>query len=260
MVEKAARLLHYNQSGSGDPLVILHGLFGSSKNWQSLARQFAENYTVYNIDLRNHGSSFHDAAMDYRVMSEDVSGLLRHLGLQTCYLLGHSMGGKVAMTLAASGSELIDKMIIADIAPVAYSRNYDNLIDPILSISLSGISRRNEVDDILANSISDPMLRGFLMQNLYRDGDEWQWRVNWSAIKQHMNSLFDFPMSSNYWQIHVPTLFIRGENSEYVTSDGIDVIDNHFSHVRVETLENAGHWLHADQPQAFLQHVLTFLR
>ncbi len=259
MVEQTTDILHYSQSGSGEPLVILHGLFGSNKNWQSLARQFAETFTVYNVDLRNHGLSFHDEAMSYSVMANDVSQLLQILGLQSCSLIGHSMGGKVAMTLAASHPELITKMIVADIAPVAYSRSYDNIIDPILAISLTDVTGRGEVDRELATSITDPMLRGFLLQNLSREGDNWRWRVNWSAIKQNMAGLFDFPLTSSDWQIDIPTLFIRGENSDYVNAESVVTIENHFSNAKVETLAKAGHWLHADQPLAFLQRVRAFL-
>jgi len=259
MVGQASHILHYSQSGSGDPLVILHGLFGSSKNWQSLARQFAETFTVYNVDLRNHGLSFHDEAMSYSIMADDVSKLLQQIDLQSCNLLGHSMGGKVAMTLAASRPEFINKMIVADIAPVAYSRSYDNLIDPILAISLSNVGSRGEVDQQLAASITDPMLRGFLLQNLSREGDNWRWRVNWHAIKRNMTGLFDFPLTLSDRQIDTPTLFIRGENSDYVNTEGVTAIENHFSNAEIRTLANSGHWLHAEQPQAFLQRVLAYL-
>ena len=260
MVEQTRNILHYNQSGSGAPLVILHGLFGSSKNWQSLAKQFAESFTVYNVDLRNHGSSFHDSEMNYIVMADDVSQLLEQLGIQSCHLVGHSMGGKVAMTLATSRPGLIAKMIVADIAPVGYSRSYDSLIDPIMAISLADIHSRSEVDRALSPSITDPMLRGFLLQNLNREGDNWCWRVNWTAIKQHMNELFGFPLAPDDWHIDVPTLFIRGENSDYVDAEGISMIERHFSNAEVETLAKAGHWLHADQPHVFMQKVVAYLK
>jgi len=259
MVEQAAEILHYSQSGSGAPLVILHGLFGSSKNWQSLAKQFAESFTVYNVDLRNHGSSFHNAEMNYVVMADDVSRLLEQLGIQSCHLIGHSMGGKVAMTLAASQPGLIARMIVADIAPVTYSRNYNSLIDPIMAISLADINSRSEVDRALAPGITDPMLRGFLLQNLHREGDNWRWRVNWTSIKQYMTELFGFPLAPDDWHINVPTLFMRGENSDYVDADGVAMIESHFSQAEIETLPEAGHWLHADKPQVFMQSAMAYL-
>ncbi len=255
----ATQLLHYNQFGSGEPLVILHGLFGSSKNWQSLAKSFAEYYSVYTVDLRNHGASFHDPEMNYVVMAEDVKRLLDFLNIQSCRIIGHSMGGKVAMTLAHAHPDLASKLVIADIAPVVYQHHHHGLLEPIMAISLDSIQSRAEVDKALAPSIGDAMLRGFLLQNLHREGDKWRWRVNWAAIKLHMHELISFPLVESDWFIDSPGLFVRGENSEYIDTNGIAVIEKHFGKVTIETLAQAGHWLHAEQPQAFLQSALRFL-
>ncbi|MCP3687562.1 MAG: alpha/beta fold hydrolase [Gammaproteobacteria bacterium] len=255
----ATQLLNYSQLGSGEPLLILHGLFGSGKNWQSLAKLFAEHYSVYTLDLRNHGASFHDSEMNYLVMADDVKRLLGHLDISSCRIIGHSMGGKVAMTLANTNPDLVSQLVIADIAPVFYQHNHDSLLESIMAISLENIQSRAEVDKALAASIGDAILRGFLLQNLLRDGDKWRWRVNWAAIKLHMDELVSFPFAESDWFINAPGLFIRGENSEYVGTKGIAAIEKHFSKFKIETLTQAGHWLHAEQPQAFLQAALRFL-
>ena len=252
-------VLHHSTVGQGDPLVILHGLFGSGKNWQSLARQFASQYEVFSVDLRNHGQSFHADAMNYPAMVDDVIALLDHLELQSATILGHSMGGKVAMMLAASHAQRVDRLVVADIAPVTYDHHYDNLIDPILAISLPDLESREQADKLLQAAIPEAPLRAFLLQNLAREADDWRWRVNWRVIQRDLGQLTGFDGLADDWEVDCPTLFIRGALSPYVGDTEIDVIDRHFSDARIETLERAGHWLHAEQPQAFLQRVLEYL-
>ena len=169
--------LHYSRSGSGEPLLILHGLFGSGKNWHSQARRFAEFFDVYCVDLRNHGQSFHADEMNYPAMADDVVRLLDHLGIDSCRMLGHSMGGKVAMTIAIQHPALISRLVVADIAPVSYRHHYDDLIDPILALQLDRYRSRAEVDHALRAYIPEDTLRAFLLQNLERDGAEWRWRA-----------------------------------------------------------------------------------
>ncbi len=253
------KLLHYTRCGQGKPLLILHGLFGSSKNWQSLSRQFGEQFSVYTVDLRNHGSSFHDPVMNYDAIAEDVHCLVKHLEIGRCHVIGHSMGGKTAMVLARKFPDLVSRLVVADIAPLSYSHDHDSLINPILKISLDTVTSRADVDNALKPEIADPMLRGFLLQNLTRDENSWQWKVNWQAIDRQMQELTDFPEGESNWLIDIPTLFIRGENSDYIVADGIAAIDRHFSNASVETIEQAGHWLHAEQPQRFAELVSRFL-
>jgi pimeloyl-ACP methyl ester carboxylesterase len=253
-----SRLLHYTKLGQGEPLLILHGLFGSSKNWQSLAKQFAENFTVYSVDLRNHGNSFHDEQMNYEVMAEDLDALIKHLELQSYSIIGHSMGGKIAMLYTLRYRHSISKLVVADIAPVNYQHSHTELIAPILSVDLEQVSSRSQVDKALAPDIKDPMLRGFLLQNLGREGDSWYWKVNWLAIQQHMNALVEFPSGLDDSSI-IPALFIRGENSDYIDDQGITAIHQKFGNARIETMNHAGHWLHVEQPQRFVSLVLDFL-
>ena len=251
--------LNYAVKGSGAPLVILHGLFGSSKNWQSHARQFAEHFQVFTIDARNHGESFHADEMNYRLMADDVFNLLNKLGLNNCNVLGHSMGGKAAMVLAQQHPDLVARLIIADIAPVTYSHHYDDLINPILALRLDTVESRAQADQLLQQEIPEEQLRAFLLQNLVRDASGWRWRVNWGAIQREITSLTGFSDLPQGWVIKTPSLFIRGENSDYIGKAEIEVIKQHFTQCSIETLEAAGHWLHAEKPQPFNQLVLNFL-
>jgi len=253
-----ASLLHYSQFGSGEPLVILHGLFGSSKNWQSLARQFAEHFSVYTVDLRNHGLSFHDPEMNYMVMAEDLRRLLQHLNINACRIIGHSMGGKVAMFAALNFPGLFSKLLVADIAPVNYSHDHNRLLEPIMAVRLDKITNRVDVDNALKPVIADPMLRGFLLQNLVKEESGWHWKVNWQAIDQHMSELTGFPLAESSSSIDIPTLFIRGENSNYIGEAEIATIQQRFGNAKIETLAQASHWLHAEQPKLFLAKALQF--
>jgi len=251
--------LNYSVTGEGEPLLILHGLFGSSKNWQSHARGFARYFRTIAVDLRNHGQSFQTDTMNYELMAQDVSQLQDHLGLSKCRLLGHSMGGKVAMTLAIQRPELISHLVIADIAPVKYEHHFDDLINPVLALPLELIASRTDADQFLQATIQEGPLRAFLLQNLVREADVWQWRVNWAVIQREMEAITGFDPHQENWLIEIPTLFIRGAKSDYIGDAEIAEINLRFSDVKVETLANAGHWLHAEQPRAFFNAVIDYL-
>ena len=251
--------LYYTKSGSGPALFILHGLFGSGRNWQAHTRRFAESFEVYTIDLRNHGQSFHADEMNYPSMAADVAQLIAHLGLRNCRILGHSMGGKVAMTLAIQHPALISSMIVADIAPVAYRHDYDDLIEPILALDLDRFASRTQIDHALRPSIPEDQLRAFLLQNLSREEGAWRWRVNWQVIQKDMDYLTDFTALPSGWVSKLPSLFLRGARSDYVGSAEIDVIKRHFSNASIATIDAAGHWLHAEQPLEFSRLALEFL-
>ena len=252
-------VLNYSRAGSGEPLVIMHGLFGSARNWQTLARRFAEHFDVVNVDMRNHGQSFHDDEMSYPAMAADLLGLMRALGLGPAHLLGHSMGGKVAMTLAAEAPERLARVVVADIAPVAYRHSHNDLVEPILALAMERVESRADVDRQLRAAIPDAHLRAFLMHNLYRDGDRWRWRVNWAAIARHMGALVGFDHLAPGWRCANPALFIRGGASDYVGPREVAAIEEHFADFRLLTLDGAGHWLHAEQPETFAGAVLEFL-
>lgn len=252
-------LLHYSETGNGEPLIILHGLFGSSKNWYSLAKVFSRHFKVFTLDLRNHGQSFHHDEMNYLVMAKDVHRLLVHLGIDSCSVIGHSMGGKTAILLALEHPQLVSRLIVADIAPVAYSHVYHHLIDPIKALQLDQLDSRSAVDEKLQRDIPEAVLRNFLLQNLERKNGQWNWRVNWQAIEQQLNHLTGFVQLPVAWKVNTPTLFIRGEHSDYIRAVEEAVITDHFDDATISTIRNAGHWLHAEQPENFSRLALDFL-
>lgn len=211
------------------------------------------------LDLRNHGQSFHHQDMNYGVMVEDVYRLLTHLGISSCRLIGHSMGGKTGILLAVEYPELISHLLVVDIAPVTYSHDYRSLIDPILNIDLSSIVSRSVVDEKLKPDIPDSALRNFLLQSLVRDGEHWRWAVNWHAISQHIGELSAFPALVDGWKCDTASLFLRGEDSDYIGEAEAMLIAQHFNNARIETLANAGHWLQVEQPQQFIEASLRFL-
>jgi pimeloyl-ACP methyl ester carboxylesterase len=170
------------------------------------------------------------------------------------------MGGKVAMTLAIRYPGLIGRMLVADIAPVPYRHDYDDLIEPILSLQLDRFATRTEVDHALRSHIREDSLRSFLLQNLVRDGEGWRWRVNWRAIQAEMDSLTGFDAMPEDWSGGPPALFVRGSRSDYIGATEVEIIERHFSNASIATIEGAGHWLHAEKPQEFCSLALDFLR
>ncbi len=240
-------------------LMIVHGLFGSSRNWQSLGKRFAADFNVIIPDLRNHGDSFRADQMNYPAMAQDLINLLDHLGIEQVHLLGHSMGGKASMLFAHDYPHRIAKLVVADIAPVGYDHNYDDLIEPVLKLDLDSLSSRKEVDEALASSIADARVRMFLLQNLTVTPHGLQWKLNWSVLQQEMLNITGFEAIDD-WNLDIETLFIHGDQSNYITPPARDLIEEHFSRCRFRVIANAGHWLHADQPDAFYTLVQEFLR
>ena len=251
--------LFYSRAGQGEPLLILHGLFGSSRNWQSLARQYAEHFDVISVDLRNHGQSFHAAEMDYAVMAEDVKQLIETLQLQSVRMIGHSMGGKVALRLAIDQGDLIDRMVVADIAPVNYQHDHNETLNALLAVDLTAIGSRADADDQLKPQIAEAPLRAFLLQNLKREENRWLWRVNLQAIENHMSDLTSFDLPASV-QVDTPALFIHGTGSDYVGEPERQIIQGQFSKARLVPVSGAGHWLHAEKPEVFLATTLDYLR
>jgi len=249
--------LHYRKFGSGEPLFILHGLFGSSDNWISLGRKFAEKYTVVLVDQRNHGQSPQSDEWDYQVMASDIQQLAAKLGFDEINLLGHSMGGKVGITIADKYPGLIKKLVVADIAPKSYPIRHRMIIDGLLSINLDLIDSRQEADIQLENYVPEPGIRQFLLKNLDRDNGNFKWKINLEVINNHLENVGEATLPSA--EISIPVLFIRGINSDYVTDEDIMEIRTYFTNSTVESIGNAGHWLHAEQPEAFVKTVLHFL-
>jgi len=249
----------FNGDGE-DALVILHGLLGSSANWRSLAKRFGQHRAVYSLDLRNHGQSPWSETMDYGIMADDVLEFIDHLDYRRIVLLGHSMGGKVAMHLAMRDTRRLDGVIIADIAPVRYAHDFDHLIEPMLALDISTINSRGQADLKLSEFVPEAHIRAFLLHNLDYDkaSDRWNWRPNLQVLLDNMDNIsnFDVPLPGVNTR---PALFVSGSQSNYVRPEHEQAIRFHFPQASFEKIEHAGHWLHAEQPRAFLHACEGFL-
>lgn len=248
-----ALALHAEIAGAGSPVVILHGLFGAGRNWQSVAKALAARHRVFTVDLRNHGQSPHAAAMDYRVMAADVAALLARHDLHAVTLIGHSMGGKTAMTLALTDDTRLARLVVVDIAPLAYADEHTPIIDAMLALPLAAVRRRMDADTLLAAAIPDPDIRLFLLQNLRFDAGGASWRLDLPAIRAAMPALTgELPVAPEACS-DKPAFFIRGGRSTRV-ADGAPLasIAPHFPRAAVLTIPEAGHWPHAERPAEFL--------
>ncbi|MBD1398604.1 alpha/beta fold hydrolase [Pontibacter sp. JH31] len=251
--------LHYKEMGHGQPLLILHGLFGTLDNWQTLAKRLAEHYNVFLVDLRNHGRSPHSEQHDYDAMAEDVLRLVDDLQIPTPAIMGHSMGGKVAMNYALKYPTRLTKLIVVDIAPKAYPPHHDEIIDALQSVDINSVTSRGDVDKQLAKTISQDEVRLFLMKNLYRKEDNtFGWRMNLDAIEKNYEKIAAPITSDTPFKKH--TLFIKGGRSRYILPEDIyTCIEHLFTLVEVETIPNAGHWVHAEAPDEVYDLVTRFL-
>jgi pimeloyl-ACP methyl ester carboxylesterase len=244
-------------TGHGPPLVVLHGLFGQAKNWATIARGLADGRRVIAADLRNHGQSPWAEEMDYPAMAADVAGLIQGLPEGRAEVLGHSMGGKAAMALALSRPELVDRLIVADIAPVAYSGgSLLPFVDAMLKIDPSAYASRKEVEQALKRSVQDPGIRQFLLSNLTRGDGGFHWTLNLRAIRAAMDTLSGWPEIDGRYD--GATLFLAGERSDYVSEPAKPAIDRYFPNARTDRVP-AGHWIHAEAPQATLMTLRGFL-
>ena len=247
------------EHGAGTPLAILHGLFGSGRNWASIAQRLAAHHRVIAFDLRNHGASPWAGTMDYGAMAEDVLQSLKARGHARFALLGHSMGGKVAMVTALHYPEAVERLIVADIAPVSYPTRHLGEIQAMRRLDLAQIKRRAEADKALAGSIPDAAERGFLLQNLLFDNGGARWRLNLDAIEEEMPRLVGFPAIQAGQTYAGPALFVAGGRSEYLQPAHEPTIRRLFPRAEIARIDNAGHWLHAEQAAAFLAIVEAFL-
>ncbi len=247
----SAPKLVYDEFGEGPPLVILHGLFGSARNWHSDAKRLAANYRVIAVDQRNHGRSPHADRHDYATLAGDIATLLDELDLREVILLGHSMGGKAAMTLALNAPARLARLIVVDIAPVAYADQHTPLIEAMLAIPLAEFSRRQEAERALEPAVPDRALRMFLLQNLQFDADGAHWRLNLPVLRTAMPALVGaLPVTSDA-QFAGPVHFIRGSHSDRVRDLDLPRIAQSFPKLELHTVSNAGHWPHAEAPAEF---------
>ena len=247
--------LHFKQLGHGEPLVLLHGLFGSSDNWLGVAPKLAEKFHVFAPDLRNHGASPHSDEMDYPLMAADVEEFFSAHNLQNACVLGHSMGGKVAMQLALSFPARVKKLVIVDMAPRAYAPAHEQIFAALLALDLKFFATRSQIEDALAPKIPSLNLRRFLLKNLGRNDDgSFKWKMNLRGIAKNYPRLGEALTSQTPFA--QPTQFIRGGKSDYVRATDEAEILKLFPHAIIETIATANHWVHADAPEEFVRLVL----
>jgi len=250
--------LFFQQYGSGEPLFIIHGLFGSLDNWHTLSKRFAASFKVLAVDLRNHGRSPHSDIFTYPAMAEDVLELMDDQHIGSAHVIGHSMGGKVAMQLAVSYPERVDRLIVVDIAPRSYRRLHDEILDALMSVDLALFQSRHQIDEELGRKIPDRAIRQFLLKNLARgESGSFHWKANLATISRNDEELsteIDAPAA-----FPNPTLFVKGKRSDYIIESDSPSILRLFPNARIESID-AGHWVHAESPDRFADVVLDFLR
>ena len=248
----AVRLAHAEHAaegpGTGPPLVIAHGLFGSGRNFNTLARRWAAGRPVLPLDMRNHGSSPWADDMDYAAQAADLAQAIELLAGGRAVLLGHSMGGKAAMALALTRPELVAGLIVVDIAPMAYAHTHLPYVRAMRAVDLGRVRRRSDADALLADGVPDRMLRSFLLQNLVVEDGTARWRINLEAIEREMPALTGWPEDWPQSRYSGPALFLHGGASDYLPPESRERIAELFPAAEIETVEGAGHWLHAEKP------------
>ncbi|PWK20932.1 alpha/beta fold hydrolase [Xanthomarina spongicola] len=245
--------------GQGKPFIILHGFLGMSDNWNTLGKKFSEEgYQVHLLDQRNHGRSFHDNVFNYEVLVEDLNAYCQEHQLKDIILLGHSMGGKVAMLFAATHPELVSKLLVADISPRFYPVHHELILKGLSSLDFNKIKSRGDADDQLAHFITNFGIRQFLLKNLYwNDSKELALRINLKVLKDNIEEIGEaLPMHTQYFG---KTLFLRGDRSEYIGLQDEAIINTHFPNAKIVTISKSGHWLHAENPKDFFKEVINFL-
>lgn len=239
-------------------LIIIHGLFGMSDNWNTLGKKIAKHFRVYLIDLRNHGRSPHSQEFNYDVMCQDLFEYITDNSIVDPIILGHSLGGKVAMKFAFSYADKLKKLIVVDISPRQYNTDFfESLLSMLYKLPLESFVKRDEIDDVLSRTYDDSGMRLFLMKNLYRnDRKEFAWRFNIDVLLESISNIQEADFIKGVCE--TPTCFIRGGNSNYITAEDEIIINQHFADFSIVTLNGAGHWVHAEQPEQFYNEVMRF--
>ena len=252
--------LHSNIIGSGKPFLILHGFLGMGDNWKTLGKAFAEQgFQVHLIDQRNHGRSPHNDNFNYEILAEDLKNYCTEHNLEDVVLLGHSMGGKTAMLFSTLYPELVSKLIIADISPRFYPIHHNAILDGLSSLDFSVLKTRGATDKALTEYINEPGTRMFLLKNLYWvEKGQLGLRINLEVLKENVSEVGEaLPMHSKFSK---DTLFLRGDKSEYIAITDEKLIKSHFPKATIKTVNNAGHWLHAENPKQFYEFVMNFIQ
>lgn len=259
-VELAFTAYGEDRSVEGPPVVILHGLFGSSRNWTAIARRLSEQRPVYALDLRNHGASPWSDGMGYEDMASDVAAFANGRDLGPIILIGHSMGGKTAMATALGRPDLIAQLIVVDIAPVDYASDLRVFTQAMLAVDVASASARSEIDGALKGPVPDPAVRAFLLQNVVRRDEAFAWRINLPVIDRELEQMSRFPQALRESSFAGPTAFVSGGQSDYVLPSHRETIRDVFPSASIETIPGAGHRVHAEAPELFVQSVERHLQ
>ena len=255
MTTPLLNMTHFGE-GDGIPLLIVHGLFGSGRNWRAIARHLSKNRHVVTVDLRNHGDSFWNDDNTYAALADDLEQVVMHLGGRVD-VLGHSMGGKAAMVLALRSPSMINRLIVADIAPVAYTHTQNENIALMQSLPLAEFGRRSDVQEALRTRTGDAALAAFFAQSVRIEDNGLQWMLNLDALKTNMAAIIGFPEMQIAYEDNA--LFIRGSASDYVHGVGETAVAQLFPKANIHTINKAGHWLHADKPREFMSILDEYL-
>ncbi|WP_375322030.1 alpha/beta fold hydrolase [Aliivibrio logei] len=251
------KLLNYKEQGNGDPLILIHGLFGNLDNLGLLARQLESSYRVISIDLRNHGHSFHSEDHNYQTLAFDIITLLEHLSISSAHLIGHSMGGKVVMAISGQKPEIVSSLVILDMAPVAYPEHrHDAVFSGLQRIIDTPPTTRKEADQLLATSIVDPGVRQFLSKSLYKENEHLNLRFNVPALLNNYHHIIGWEPISPFTG---DVLFIKGENSDYIQASHQKEIMLQFPKAKAHIVNGTGHWLHAEKPEVIYRVISRFL-
>ncbi len=243
------------------PVFFLHGLLGNAENWGTIVKKLDRSapgkFRIITVDLRNHGESFHSDEMSYPLMAADLIELADHLGLQEFHIVGHSMGGKMAMETALANPARVKSVIVVDIAPVQYKSEYSIYINALRDLDLSGVKKRSDAGKLIEEIVPDRALRMFFLTNLKKDGEGYKWRINLKGITSHYSNIWEPVKGGRVYS--GPALFIRGGASDYVKDEYIPLIMQLFPAAELKTLEGAGHWVHSEKPDEFTELVSSFL-
>jgi len=251
--------LHSNIIGKGKPFIILHGFLGMGDNWKTLAKQFSKlNFEIHLVDQRNHGRSFHSDDFDYELMAEDLKVYCDNHNLRDIILLGHSMGGKTAMLFATKHPELVNKLLVADISPRYYPVHHDAILEGLSGLDFSELKTRGEAEEALSNYVHETGTRLFLLKNLYWvEKGQLGLRMNLEVLKDNVSEVGEaLPIHAVFEK---DTIFLRGDRSEYIGEADEAIIHRHFPNSEIITISDAGHWLHAENPEEFYEAVVNFV-
>lgn len=252
--------LNYKVFGEGDPVVIIHGLFGTLDNWQTIAKKLSKDFMVFILDLRNHGRSPHSDDFNYQIMANDVQEFMENNWIYKANVIGHSMGGKVAMQLANQTPDMVNKLVLVDMAPKPYEGSHEEIFQAMFALDLATLESRKEADEQMRSQIPSYAVRQFLIKNLSinKDTQQYEWKINLPIIYNNYKHILDYtPITPPY---EGPTLFIKGETSNYIILEELETYRKYFPKATIKTVLQAGHWVHAEQPARFLETLTKFLR